>query len=115
MHNFRSGSGPLCSKSKVVLTHFASDSKVALARFVTIACPNLAKLDEAEPASPKTLAQFSDRLWMAGRVVGCRKVVAPGVLKWPERLGERRGFPKVGLVLVFLSTHVGTVGSLERP
>ena len=56
MHNFRSGPGPLCSKSKVVLAHFASDSKVVLARFVTTACPNLAKLDEAEPASSKTLA-----------------------------------------------------------
>ena len=42
-------------------------------------------------------------------------VVILGALKWPERLGERRGFPKVGLVLVFLSTHVGTVGSLEKP
>ena len=52
---------------------------------------------------------------VAGRVVGCRMVVAPGILEWPERLGERRGFPKVGLVLVFLSTHVGTVGSLEKP
>ena len=52
---------------------------------------------------------------VAGRVVGARVVVALGVLEWPERLGERRGFPKVGLVWVFLSTHVGTVGSLERP
>ena len=52
---------------------------------------------------------------VAGRVVGGRKVVAPGVLEWPERLGERRGFPKVGWVWVFLNTHVGTVGSLEKP
>ena len=52
---------------------------------------------------------------VAGRVVGARVVVILGALKWPEPVGERRGFPKVGLVFVFLSTHVGTVGSLERP
>ena len=52
---------------------------------------------------------------VAGRVVVGRKVVALGVLEWPEPVGERRGFPKVGLVWVFLSTHVGTVGSLEKP
>ena len=38
-----------------------------------------------------------------------------GILKWPEGVGERRGFAKDGLVWVFLSTHGGTVGSLERP
>ena len=38
-----------------------------------------------------------------------------GHSEWPERVGERRGFPKVGLVWVFLRTHVGTVGSLEKP
>ncbi len=37
------------------------------------------------------------------------------VLKWTERLGARRDCTKDGLVLVFLSTLVGTVGSLKKP
>ena len=33
---------------------------------------------------------------VAGRVVGGRMVVILGALKWPERLGDRRSFPKDG-------------------
>ena len=43
------------------------------------------------------------------------QVVIPAVPKWPEPAGERRCCTKDGLVLVFLSTLVGTVGSLEKP
>ena len=69
-----------------------------------------------ERRSPSSTAKDApDRLWMVGRVVGGRKVVTLRVLEWTERVGERRGFPKVGLVCFFCCTHGGTVGSLERP
>jgi len=51
----------------------------------------------------------------AGRRVEDWQVVISAVPKWPEPAGERRGCTKDGLVLVFLSTLVGTVGSLEKP
>ena len=51
----------------------------------------------------------------AGRRVEDWEVVISAVPKWPEPAGERRGCTKDGLVLVFLSTLVETVGSLEKP
>ncbi len=50
---------------------------------------------------------------VAGRVAGGQVVVILAALKWPEGLGERRGFPKDGWRGLFFSTHVGTAGSLE--
>jgi len=42
-------------------------------------------------------------------------VVTLGVLEWPERVGERRGFSKGGWRGFFSSTHERTADSLEMP
>ncbi len=51
----------------------------------------------------------SDRLWRAS------SLLFEKFWKWPERVGERRGFPKLAWRGLFLSTHERTAGSLELP
>ena len=97
------------------------------AREVVTTCANLGRNWESGRAMGEEGGRAGGRNWeragaiggeggrVTGRRVGCRMVVALGVLEWPEPVGERRGFPKVGLVLVFKSTLVGTVGSSEKP